>query len=231
MEFVGIDKMSLVDFDDYLSITLFTEGCNFRCPFCHNKDLVLHQKNPIIPWDEIKALLNDRRGKIDAIVITGGEPLIHPDVIDKIREIKKYGYLVKLDTNGTNPSLMKKLIEEKLIDYVAIDIKNSPEKYSKTAGVTNLKLDALKESINYLIKNNFPHEFRTTVIQEFHDLKDIEAMAKLIQGTKKYVLQRYKDREGCIEHGFHEISENDIKKYEKRAQELLKGTTVTTRGY
>ena len=229
MDFVGIDKMSLVDFDDYLSITLFTEGCNFRCPFCHNGALVLNQKNPIIPWDEIKALLKDRIGKIDAVVITGGEPLIHPDIIDKIKEIKALGYKVKLDTNGTNPTLMIKLIDDKLIDYVAIDIKNSFDKYALTAGVKNLKLDAIKESINYLLTHNFPYEFRTTVIKEFHTLEDIISVAKAIKGCPKYVLQRYKDREECIEHGFHEISENDITNWLNQIKKIIPNTL--TRGY
>lgn len=231
MDFVGIDKMSLVDFDDYLSITLFTEGCNFRCPFCHNGSLVLNQHNPVIPWKEIQSLLKDRKGKIDAVVITGGEPLIHADIVEKIEEIKKMGYKVKLDTNGTNPKLMIKLIESKLIDYVAIDIKNSLVKYSTTSGVDKPNIDAIKESIWYLINHKFPHEFRTTVIKEFHTIDDIKDIASVIKGCKKYVLQRYKDREGCIAHGFHDINEEEIKDYIKKAQESLPGTLVTTRGY
>lgn len=229
MDFVGIDKMSLVDFDEYLSITLFTEGCNFRCPFCHNGSLVLNQHNPIIPWSEIQSLLKDRIGKIDAVVITGGEPLIHPDIVDKIKEIKEMGYMVKLDTNGTNPKLMIKLIEDKLIDYVAIDIKNSIGKYSLTAGVEKLNLNSIQESIQYLISRKFPHEFRTTVIKEFHTLEDIKGIANMIKGCNKYVLQHYKDREGCIAHGFHEISEEEITKWVKTIKEIIPNTS--TRGY
>ncbi|MCQ2786858.1 MAG: anaerobic ribonucleoside-triphosphate reductase activating protein [Bacilli bacterium] len=229
MDFVGIDKMSLVDFDEYLSITLFTEGCNFRCPFCHNGSLVLNQHNPIIPWSEIQSLLKDRKGKIDAVVITGGEPLIHPDIVDKIKEIKEMGYMVKLDTNGTNPKLMIKLIEDKLIDYVAIDIKNSIGKYSLTAGVEKLNLNSIQESVQYLISHKFPHEFRTTVIKEFHTLEDIKSIANMIKGCNKYVLQHYKDREGCIAHGFHEISEEEITKWVKAIKEIIPNTS--TRGY
>ncbi|MCQ2792601.1 MAG: anaerobic ribonucleoside-triphosphate reductase activating protein [Bacilli bacterium] len=229
MDFVGIDKMSLVDFDDYLSITLFTEGCNFRCPFCHNSALVLNQHNPIIPWDEIKTLLKDRLGKIDAVVITGGEPLIHPDIIDKIKEIKALGYRVKLDTNGTNPKLMIKLIEDKLIDYVAIDIKNAIGKYSLTSGVNKLNINPIQESIQYLLNHQFPYEFRTTAIKEFHNLDDIISIAKMIKGCPKYVLQRYKDREECIEHGFHEISESDMAKWLETIKKIIPNTL--TRGY
>ncbi|MCQ2793849.1 MAG: anaerobic ribonucleoside-triphosphate reductase activating protein [Bacilli bacterium] len=231
MDFVGIDKMSLVDFDDYLSIVLFTEGCNFRCPFCHNASLVLNQANPIIPWEEIKQILKDHQKKIDAVVITGGEPLIHPDIVEKIKEIKEMGYLVKLDTNGTNPKLLISLIEDKLIDYVAIDIKNSWDKYAKTAGVKNVALEALNTSISYLLSHSFPYEFRTTIIKEFHTLDDIIDIAKHIKGCPKYVFQHYKDREGCIEHGFHEISEEEITTFVKKAQELLPGTNVMIRGY
>lgn len=231
MYFVGIDKMSLVDFDDYLSITLFTEGCNFRCPFCHNSALVLNQHNPIIPWDEIKNLLIERKGKIDAVVITGGEPLIHPDIIDKIKEIKEMGFLVKLDTNGTNPKLMIDLIENQLIDYVAIDIKNSFEKYDVTAGVKKVRLEPLKESISYLLTHKFPYEFRTTLIKEFHTLENIKKIANMIKGCPKYVLQHYHDRENCIVHGFHEISESEIKQYVDTLKKLMPYTEVLTRGY
>lgn len=229
MDFVGIDKMSLVDFDDYLSITLFTEGCNFRCPFCHNSALVLDKNNPIIPWQEIKDLLINRKGKIDAVVITGGEPLIHADIIDKIKEIKALGYLIKLDTNGTYPKLMIKLIEEKLIDYVAIDIKNSKEKYPLTSGASKNFLKPLQESIDYLLNHKFPYELRTTIISEFHTLDDITSIAKWIKGCPKYVLQRYKDREECIEHGFHEIDDKKIEQFIKEAKKIIPNTL--TRGY
>lgn len=229
MDFVGIDKLSLVDFDEYLSMTLFTGGCNFRCPFCHNADLVLHKEYPSIPWAEIKELLKDRVKKIDAIVITGGEPLIHPDIIEKIKEIKELGYLVKLDTNGTNPDLLIKLIEDKLIDYVAIDIKNTFDKYPLTSGIKSPMLDNIKKSLNYLLTHKFPYELRTTVIKEFHTLDDLLKIANSIKGCPKYVLQRYKDREECIEHGFHEISEEDIKKYLVEIRKIIPNTQ--TRGY
>lgn len=230
MDFVGIDKLSLVDFDDYLSITLFTEGCNFRCPFCHNGGIVLNKNNPIIPWTEIRQVLIDHKKKIDAVVITGGEPLIHEDIVDKIKEIKELGFLVKLDTNGTNPSLMIELIESKLIDYVAIDIKNSFNKYGKTAGIENGRFERVKESINYLLSHNFPYEFRTTVIKEFHTLDDIKDIVNMIKGCPKYVLQRYKDREECIEHGFHEISESEINEWLKELKKVS-DINISLRGY
>ena len=133
MDFSGWEKMSLVDYDDNLTTTLFTAGCNFRCPFCHNSDLVLHpEKTFRIPWEEIKAYLVKRKGMLDAVCITGGEPTMMPDLLDKMREIKALGYKIKLDSNGTRPDILKKAYEEGLVDYIAMDIKNSPEKYRRS---------------------------------------------------------------------------------------------------
>lgn len=229
MDFVGIDKMSLVDFDDYLSIVLFTDGCNFRCPFCHNSPLVKVSNNPPLDWDETKALLKERLGKIDAIVISGGEPTLHNNLIDKIKEIKELGYKVKLDTNGTNPDMLRYLVNNKLIDYVAMDIKNSFNKYSSTSGVANPQLEKIKESISYLIKGNLPFEFRTTVIKEFHTLEDLLDIANNIKGCNKYVLQKYTDRDSCLEHGFHEIDKATIDKYILEIKKIIPNTI--TRGY
>lgn len=228
MEFVGIDKMSLVDFDDYLSVTLFTEGCNFRCPFCHNRSLVLKENTSPINFNEILDYLKTRVNKIDAVVITGGEPLLHPDIVEKIKAIKDLGFLIKLDTNGTNPDLMIKLLESKLVDYVAMDIKNCKEKYNLTSG-SNLPFDNIEKSIKFLINSNYNYEFRTTAIKEFHTLEDFIKIANMIKGCKRYVLQHYKDREECIEHGFHEIDENTIIEYKKEIDKIL--GNVDIRGY
>jgi len=229
MKFVGVDKLSLVDFDDYLSMTFFTDGCNFRCPFCHNGELVLSKENPHLSDEEIDQLLTEKKGKIDAIVITGGEPLIHADIKPVLKHIKEYGYLIKLDTNGTNPKLLKELVNEHLIDYVAMDVKNSLSKYSFTAGVANANLEAIKESIAYLLSGAIPSEFRTTIIKEFHTIEDVIDIANTIKGCKKYVLQRYKDREQCIAHGFHEIDDKEIQAYLKEVRKII--PNVSTRGY
>jgi len=221
--------MSLVDFDDYISIVLFTDGCNFRCPFCHNGSLVTYSNNPELDWNETKELLKERKGKIDAIVISGGEPTIHKDLPEKIKEIKELGYLVKLDTNGTNPEMVKYLVENKLIDYIAMDIKNCFAKYSSTTGVSNINLDKIKQTISYLIKGTLPFEFRTTVMKEYHTLEDLIQLAKEIKGCKKYVLQKYTDRDTCLEHGFHEIPKEDIDKYILEIKKIIPNTS--TRGY
>lgn len=207
MDFSGFEKMSLVDFDNRVSATLFTAGCDLRCPFCHNGELVLNPaRAPKIPWAEIMDYLSKRRGILDAVVITGGEPTLMSNLIDKLRDIKSLGYLVKLDTNGNRPEKIKEFYKEGLIDYVAVDIKNSEAKYALTCGLKSMDLGRIKDTIAFLV-NEFPdYEFRTTAMEEFHQEEDFEDIARLIKGAKRYFIQHYKDREGCIEHGFHPLS-------------------------
>lgn len=213
MDFHGIEKLSLVDFDDKVSCTLFTSSCNFRCPFCHNSALVVGKDQPIIDHDYIYNYLKSRVGILDAVVITGGEPTLHKDLIDEIRKIKEFGYLVKLDTNGTNPEMLKQLVNEKLIDYVAIDIKNSKEKYALTTGLKNLDLSKIEETVNYLLENHIPYEFRTTLIKEFHTDEDMEKIGKWLKGASSYRLQRFIDSPYCIEQGLHEVEEKDALRF------------------
>lgn len=204
MEFVGIEKLSLVDFDHHLSTTLFTPGCNFACPFCHNKDLVTGTEYQPIPFDEIISFLKKRVGVLDAVVITGGEPTLHKDLVDKITKIKELGFLIKLDTNGTNPEMIKELVDFKLIDYIAMDLKNCFDKYPLTAG-RNIDLNKIKQSINYLMEDHIPYEFRTTIVKELHSLDDMKKMANEINGASKIRLQLFKDSETCIKRGLHPI--------------------------
>lgn len=219
MDFSGWEKMSLVDYDDNLTTTLFTAGCNFRCPFCHNGDLVLHPENgPRIPWEGIKAYLVKRKGMLDAVCITGGEPTMMPDLLDKLREIKALGYKIKLDSNGSRPEILKKAYEEGLVDYFAMDIKNSPEKYGNTIGVKGYPLDKIKESVKFLMESGASYEFRTTIIDEFHTEKDMKEIGEWIKGAKRYFLQFYVDSEGCIAHGFHAVE----KKKAERFLEIIK---------
>ena len=205
MDFSGWEKLSLVDFDHRLTTTLFMAGCPFRCPFCHNSDLVLRPgEAPTIPWDEILAYLQKRRKMLDAVCVTGGEPTLMPDLKDKLRDIKKLGYLVKLDSNGWNPFVLEELIQERLVDYVAMDIKNSPNRYERTAGVP-VNLDTISHSIRLLMESGIDYEFRTTIIEEFHDEQSMAEIGPWIAGAKRYFLQRYIDNEHCIEHGLHMV--------------------------
>jgi anaerobic ribonucleoside-triphosphate reductase activating protein len=230
MDFAGLQKISLVDYDQKISCTLFTAGCNFRCPFCHNSDLVIYAKNvQYIPFSEILDYLNKRKGLLDAVVITGGEPTLMPDLKEKIIEIRKLGYKIKLDTNGSNPDILKDLVESGLIDYVAMDIKNSSTSYAKTTGVENLNLSKINESINYLLSGAVDYEFRTTLVAEFHTENDIMLIAKMIQGAKRYYLQKFINNTNCIEHDLHEVPQETALRFKNMLLPYIKN--VCLRGY
>ena len=230
MEFAGLQKISLVDYEGKVACTLFTAGCNFRCPFCHNSDLVIYAKNVnYIPFDEILDYLNKRKGMLDAVVITGGEPTLMPDLKEKLYEIKKLGYKIKLDTNGTNPDIVKELVDLKLIDYVAMDIKNSYEAYSKTIGLESYDSNKILESINYLLSGEVDYEFRTTLVKEFHSDEDIKNIAKMIQSAKRYYLQEFKNSDHCIESSLHEVPLNDAMRFKSILLPYIK--EVKLRGY
>ena len=228
MEFVGIDKFSLLDYEDKVSCVLFCKPCNFRCPFCHNGTTVL-EANTFIPFEEVLDYLESRKGLIDAVVVSGGEPTLMPDLKEKITKLKELGFLVKLDTNGTNPKVVKDLFESKLIDYVAMDIKNSFEKYPLTAGVINIDLNKAKETIDYLMNSGIDYEFRTTLIEEFHTEADIEKIGELIKGANKMFLQKFVERDSCIQKGLHEVSKENAIKFQKMLQKSIKN--VNLRGY
>ena len=213
-EFCGMEKLSVVDFDNKVSCTLFTNGCNFKCPFCHNSSLVLSKVLPL-DFNVILDYLKTRKNIIDAVVITGGEPTLLDGLKEKIIEIKKLGFLIKLDTNGTNPACLQELINEKLIDYVAMDIKNGPTNYAKTIGLTSYDLTNIKKSIDILKKGTIDYEFRTTLVKEFHSQSDMKEIRNLILGSKKYYLQQFINRDECICHTLHEVDKKTAEEYLK----------------
>ena len=228
MEFVGIDKFSLLDYEDKVACVLFCKPCNFRCPFCHNGTTVL-EADTYIPFDDILEYLRSRKGLIDAVVVSGGEPTLMPDLKEKVITLKEMGFLLKLDTNGTNPDVLKDLIESHLVDYVAMDIKNSLAMYPLTTGTKNPLLDRVQQSIQYLMTSGVDYEFRTTLVDEFHDEKSIEEMGQLIKGAKKLYLQKFVERDSCIQKGLHEVSVENAQKYQKILQKSVK--SVFLRGY
>ena len=206
MEFSGLEKLSLVDFDDNLTATLFMAGCPFRCPYCHNGPLVLHpEAAEQIPFDQILDYLKKRQGVLDAVCISGGEPTLMPDLEDKIRAIHDLGYLIKLDSNGWRPDILKSLVDKGLLDYIAMDIKNSYRKYEMTVGA-NVDLDQIQEAVRFIMSSGVRYEFRTTILEEFHDYGDMELIGQAIEGAERYFLQRYIDAPGSIQHHFHEIN-------------------------
>ena len=220
--------MSLLDYEDRVSCVLFCKPCNFRCPFCHNGDLVL-KSDSYIPWKDIIDYLTKRGKLIDAVVFSGGEPTLMPDLKEKISIIKNMGYEVKLDTNGTNPDIVKELIDSRLIDYVAMDIKNEPDLYNKTCGVDSIKIEQIKSSISILKNSNIDYEFRTTLVQEFHEDANFDNLGKLIDGSKKIYLQKFVDRKGCIINGLHEIEIDKAKLIQQTLKKYVKN--VELRGY
>lgn len=206
----GFQKLTLLDFPEVISCILFTKSCNFKCPFCHNAPLVLDKsKKGLISEDEIFEYLNKRKKVLDGVVISGGEPLLQKNIKKFVFKIKQEGYKVKLDTNGSNPKLLKELIEEDLIDYVAMDIKNNFSKYDLTAG-TKVNINNIKKSIELLKKEKILYEFRTTIVKEFHTIDDIKEILKFIEGSKYYI-QNFVDNENVIKQGLHGFTNDELK--------------------
>ena len=227
MEFVGIDKFSLLDFDEKVSVVLFSPACNFRCPFCHNGESVLNSNTPI-PFAEILDYLKSRVGLIDAVVFTGGEPTLMPELKERIQKVKELGFLIKLDTNGTNPKIVEELLNEKLLDYIAMDIKNSEEMYSETAGCSQINMENIKKSIKIIENSGINYEFRTTLVKEYHTEKSIREMCELVKGAKHLYLQKFVDREGVIKKGLHDISIEEATKFKGILSEVV---PTELRGY
>ncbi|MDD2980095.1 MAG: anaerobic ribonucleoside-triphosphate reductase activating protein [Hespellia sp.] len=194
MNIQGLQKLTLLDYPGKVACTIFTAGCNFRCPFCHNASLVTHvDENCSISVDEVMTFLKKRQGILDGVCVTGGEPLLQPDIEEFLHKIRQLGYLVKLDTNGSFSDRLIHIVEAGLVDYVAMDIKNSPEHYGKTIGIEDYDLSNILESAEFLQKGTVPFEFRTTVVREFHKKEDFAAIGRWIQGEENYFLQGFKD--------------------------------------
>jgi len=210
---LGLTKTTLLDYPEKVAATVFTGGCNFRCPFCHNGQIVLNVvQQPAISENEVIEHLIKRKSVLEGVCITGGEPTIQADLPDFIEKIKKLGYLVKLDTNGSNPKMLKQLIDNKMIDYVAMDIKNTEEKYPLTTGIPDLNFDNIKNSYLYLMENHVPYEFRTTVIREYHTKEDLVKIGKMIKGAKNWFIQSYKFSENVIAKGLNSYSKEELQK-------------------
>ena len=211
MLILGLNKTTLLDYPEHVAATIFTGGCNLRCPFCHNRDLVFARESIdagiITPYseDEILSFLKKRRGILTGVCITGGEPTLHQDLPLFLSRIKELGMLVKLDTNGFRPDVLHHLLDEKLIDYCAIDIKNSPAYYADTVGLSSIDLGPLQESIDCLLSlsGSFPYEFRTTIVKELHSEEDMYAIREWIAGADQYFLQSYTDSDQVISSGYH----------------------------
>lgn len=201
MTIEGLQKLTLLDFPGKTACTVFLGGCNFRCPFCHNFDLAARPSAPLMGEEEFFAFLEQRKGLIDGVAITGGEPLMRRELPDFIRKIKALGYPVKLDTNGSFPDRLRALVEEGLIDYVAMDVKNAPARYGETVGFQKLGLGPIEKSVEFLKSGAVDYEFRTTVVKELHRSEDMVAIAEWLQGAKRYFLQQFKQSEQVPDEG------------------------------
>lgn len=199
MRIVGLMKTTLLDYPGKVASTIFTGGCNFRCPYCHNGDLVLkHTTMEPYSEEEIFSHLNKRKNTLNGVCITGGEPTLQTELPEFIRKVKSLNLLIKLDTNGTNPAMLSSLLEEGLLDYVAMDIKHCKSKYNDVACMNSLDMHSIEESVDILKNCNIDYEFRTTVTRELHKMEDFEEIGKWIEGSKAYYLQPYKESEQVI---------------------------------
>ena len=216
MRLGGLQKLTLLDFPEHVACTVFTLGCNMRCPFCHNSSLVIPGREHVegeIEEDEFFSFLDKRKGLLEGVAITGGEPLLQKDIREFIKKIRDKGLLVKLDTNGSFPEKLKELIDEGLVDYVAMDVKSTMKGYGSICGLKDPPTNRLKESISILMEGKVPYEFRTTVVDEFHDEEVFEGIADLIEGAKRYFLQRFEDSGELIEEDkFHPASEEKMER-------------------
>lgn len=227
MYFCGMNKTTLLDYPGHVAAALFTGGCNMRCPFCQNSTLVLNpQTQPEIPEKEVLAFLQKRQGVLEGICITGGEPTLQPDLESLIRRVRKLGYLVKLDTNGYRPQVLKHLLEQGLLDYVAMDIKASRENYGAACGLPQVELPLIEASVELLKACSIPYEFRTTVVRGIHRAEDFEAIGQWLQGCRAYYLQNYRDSGQVMQPGFAGFEREQLEDMRRRAAEFVPQTAL-----
>jgi pyruvate formate lyase activating enzyme len=222
----GLQKMTLLDYPEHVACTVFLSGCDFRCPYCHNFELVDGSASPIMSEDEFFGFLDKRHGLLDGVAITGGEPLMRPDLASFIKKIREMGYLIKLDTNGYHPDRLKELLEENLLDYIAMDIKNSLEKYPTTIGLSDINISLIKDSISLIMDSGVDYEFRTTVIKEFHEKDDFEKIGTTICGAKRYFLQQFVERDTVPDCSLSAPSAEDMELFLQTARIHVKNAQI-----
>lgn len=222
MVICGLNKTTLLDYPEHVAATVFTGGCNFRCPYCHNSTLVLCPGGqPVISEEEVILFLKKRRGVLEGVCITGGEPTLQEGLEEFIFRVRETGCLVKLDTNGYRPEVLEGLFKKKLLDYVAMDVKSSRQSYEKAAGVRGIDLSLLEESVDIIKNSGISHEFRTTVVKGIHKEEDIEAIGEWLQGSLQYVLQSYRENENVIEPGFAAFESGELKTFAAIARKYI----------
>ena len=218
--------MTLLDFPGRVACTVFLGGCDFRCPFCHNFELADGSASPVMDEEELLQFLRKRQGLLDGVAFTGGEPCLHKDLPALMRRIRELGFAVKLDTNGYHPALLREILDEGLIDYAAMDIKNTPEKYALTCGVNDINMEVIRESIGLLMHSGIDYEFRTTVVKEFHQAEDFPGIGELIRGAKHYYLQCFTDRDTVPFGDLHAPSKEDLETYADIMKQYVSSTEI-----
>ena len=213
MKIHGLQKMTLLDYPGRVACTVFLGGCDLRCPFCHNAELLDGSAPALMEEGELLAFLKKRQGLLDGVAVTGGEPLLRPDLPELLRAVRDLGYPVKLDTNGTHPDRLRKLLEEGLVQYAAMDIKNAPERYAETCGLKEMDLAPVRESAALLMEGRIPYEFRTTVVDELHNEDSFRAIGAWIRGAERYYLQPFTDRDTVPFAGFHAPEKGRMEAY------------------
>ena len=203
MNINGLQKLTLLDYPGKVACTVFLAGCNLRCPFCHNSELLDGTAEAVMDDAGLLAFLKKRQGMLDGVAFTGGEPLLRPELPELMRRVRELGYAVKLDTNGMFPEALSRVLSAELVDYVAMDVKNSPDRYAETCGVDAVDMEKIYASIDLLRGGKADYEFRTTVVDELHDDASFAAVGAMIAGAKRYFLQPFKDRDTVAFAGFH----------------------------
>lgn len=226
MNIQGLNKVTLLDYPGYVACTVFTGGCDLRCPFCHNSQLVLHPAYSTVETEEVFAFLNRRRGTLDGVAVTGGEPLLQPDIADFLARVRDMGFRIKLDTNGTHPDRLADIISRGLCDYVAMDIKNSPAGYPRTVGIPDFDISPVRESVALLLGGDADYEFRTTAVREFHTAESFGELGLFIRGARKYFIQNFVDSGALIAPGLHGFDENEMKGFASVVSPFVKSVTL-----
>ena len=224
MKLAGLQKLTLLDFPGHVACTVFTAGCNLRCPFCHNSELVLPERRPaLMDEEDFFSFLKKRQGILEGVCVTGGEPLLQKDIAPFLRRIKELGFAVKLDTNGCFPGVLRSLVADGLVDLVAMDIKNSPARYGETVGIPGFDLTPVRESVDFLLSGAVDYEFRTTVTAQFHDEASFEEIAHWIKGAKRYALQEFKDSGDILTGGLTPCSQEQMQVFRSILKPLVPG--------
>lgn len=214
MNICGYQKTTLLDYPGHVAATIFTGGCNFRCPFCHNSDLVVNSTmSPCISQEEIFSFLKKRKNVLSGICITGGEPTLQTNLSEFIKKVRSLGYKIKLDTNGYRPDVISSLLEDNLLDYIAMDIKAGLSNYAKVSGIPNLDTSKIKESISIIENSGIDYEFRTTVVKELHNRQDFLEISEMLSSSSSYFIQSFKDSGNILTPGLSSCDTDTLNQY------------------